>query len=589
MRHMSLPLPRNSLIGSASEEKENNSLINEARLNEARSSQYSSINEQLTTSNKPTTKQDTNTHTDQKSKELSDMFLRNGQDNAKMMEKGFNNGQEILNFLCPHYKFDVNNYDNFTKTYQRYITEERKQDGSIQLTIKPIPLPKEAKILNEDKDTENFYTKKAQEIKNSTSDTRDVNIIKEELITTRSKIHDEVKNLLQKGANLSYSCGNNTIKLYVEPSLASQLSTNPERKSSSSSLRNIDLKNTESETSPQQSKGIKAEKIKNINTKLPNQHPEINSIVTSLDSWQKVGNLQGTFGFELSNRADQVKMQNLHKRLNELLIKIPKDELMQSLTDNSALKKEPNFLILSYNDMNILQKASFLRNQLLSADVQTLNEFKSIISYDNSGIRMAPYAFVGLDSEVPREFLLYRQLEQNTDRILYRVSKNNSQQVNQFISKILTEKIEKSKTSELPSVIAIQASDGTYTEPYIFKISDGKITNLLLSDSSHKHRFIDKKFIPTDSKNIKTAFYVRHDGACTKYSDHALNTFVLEMQAQKNNAVSAFDSIFSNSHTSPIKVNIEQELLLANFGYDARIGFTKFPEKIDPGVKYSSK
>nr|HMT02597.1 hypothetical protein [Burkholderiales bacterium] len=307
---------------------------------------------------------------------------------------------------------------------------------------------------------------------------------------------------------------------------------------------------------------------------------EISSILEKLEKFpQRFDETKNTYGFNCATKNELRLLKEIRLELSKILKSLPEENLIEELVNTNNFDKKNNTLF--YKAMNDLQKVAYLHNQL--KDIENVNEdieFPDIMtsasskgylkSYNKKGITIDPYDYRGLDNEIDSSFLLYRKLESG-NQILYRfVGNNAADNMKQSVTELLDNKLTNSKQNpDNLFVVAIEVSDQTYTEPYIFKIKNGEVTQLLRSNSKHNHCYVELKFIPNDNQMIKNAFYVTHDGACSKYSDYALNLFACEMEKYDNDSTKAFDSIFSISNNNPDEIEIEKVLLLANFGYDA--------------------
>jgi hypothetical protein len=77
---------------------------------------------------------------------------------------------------------------------------------------------------------------------------------------------------------------------------------------------------------------------------------------------------------------------------------------------------------------------------------------------------------------------------------------------------------------------AFRISNGVYSEPYILKISNGKIQKVICSTASHHSTALHSyllKFIKNNNSacKITPTLPLKHNGDCTRYSDYALIQF----------------------------------------------------------------
>ena len=172
-------------------------------------------------------------------------------------------------------------------------------------------------------------------------------------------------------------------------------------------------------------------------------------------------------------------------------------------TVQQLLNDVPNNPTLSitypYSNMNTIQKAAKWHAQLLNINLDfiksQLNSNSDSQNYYSQGIEldltMSPYKWVGLDSDIHKSLYVCpniesKELNSDADTILKRFTINNQQKLTYDVRGFLDGKLQQSKNNpNTPLIAAIEVSDSKFTEPYVFKILNGKITDMLRSNSQH--------------------------------------------------------------------------------------------------------
>ena len=278
-------------------------------------------------------------------------------------------------------------------------------------------------------------------------------------------------------------------------------------------------------------------------------------------------------------------LRNIYSQLKQIYDN-PTEKVMGELLnlDNQPQKirgQDNQSFDFKFNQMNDTQKLARWYSILSNVNLDNIADGGLIpIKLD---ITMYPYRWVGLESDINNN--LYKCENIAVERFTIEKGETNdafnkriTEYINGYISysKISTQKV---------FIIPIEISNGTHTEPYIFKVENGTITEVLHSNSGFIHDAV-RGYMDACAQDKKYAvFHVKHDGSCTKLSNYVLKMFDAKVkEAKSNNNINHQDllnNVFgSYKNNQPNNINIQKALLLSYFGIDITQSFGNDNEPI---------